>query len=146
MPAIDHKAGYIKCFRLNDLEIGEIIGKGFYGNVYKIQHKHTGQVMVMKEMSKCTDDVKMAFRKEVNDSMSNPVNDTTILGSTAEKSEPPQYPPLYWNHLQRRETVNFNNRFISVVIPIHLIIVAEYVGGGTLRKCIKKVSNLVIVY
>ena len=65
MPAVDYKAGYIKCFRLNDLEIGEVIGNGFYGSVHKICHKHTGQVMVMKEMTRCTDDVKMAFRKEV---------------------------------------------------------------------------------
>jgi LIM domain kinase 1 len=65
VPASDARADYIKCFRLSDLEIGELIGKGFYGNVLKVTHRHTRQIMVMKEMSNCTNDAKVTFMKEV---------------------------------------------------------------------------------
>lgn len=65
VPAIDARAEYTQCFRLSDLEIGEVIGRGFYGNVVKVTHKHTKQVMVMKEMINCTDEAKKTFSKEV---------------------------------------------------------------------------------
>lgn len=66
VPAVDAKAGYINCFRLSDLNIGEVVGHGFYGNVTKVTHKHTGQVMVMKEMRNCTEEAERIFRKEVS--------------------------------------------------------------------------------
>ena len=36
IPALDGKADYTRCFRLNDLEQGEVIGQGFYGSVCKV--------------------------------------------------------------------------------------------------------------
>lgn len=56
---------HCRCFRLADLDIGEVIGKGFYGNVTKVTHRHTGQTMVMKEMLNCTEEAKKSFTKEV---------------------------------------------------------------------------------
>ena len=66
LPAMDAKLKYLRCFRLSDLEIGDVIGRGFYGNVTKITHRHTGQEMVMKEMLNCTEESKKVFRKEVS--------------------------------------------------------------------------------
>ena len=63
---MDAKLKYLRCFRLSDLEIGDVIGHGFYGNVTKITHRHTGQEMVMKEMLNCTEESKKVFRKEVS--------------------------------------------------------------------------------
>ena len=79
-----------RCFRLSDLEIGGVIGQGFYGAVTKVytviylcinsfscvytmilyliqvRHKYTGQEMVMKEMAKVTGETKISFLKEVS--------------------------------------------------------------------------------
>ena len=66
VPVIDGRASYTNCFRLHDLIIGEVLGHGFYGNVIKVTHRYTDQVMVMKEMKNCTEDAKKTFRKEVS--------------------------------------------------------------------------------
>ena len=66
VPSIDGRTNYTNCFRLSDLIIGDVIGHGFYGNVIKVTHRYTGQVMVMKEVKDCTDDAKKTFRKEVS--------------------------------------------------------------------------------
>ena len=75
-----------RCFRLSDLEIGGVIGQGFYGAVtkvflihnavfihhllslsvsFQVRHRYTGQEMVMKEMAKVTDETKISFLQEV---------------------------------------------------------------------------------
>ena len=66
VPSIDGRTNYTNCFRLSDLIIGDVIGHGFYGNVIKVTHRYTGQVMVMKEVKDCTDNAKKTFRKEVS--------------------------------------------------------------------------------
>ena len=74
-----------RCFRLSDLEIGGVIGQGFYGAVtkvytmlflfiifclclsvsFQVRHRYTKQEMVMKEMAKVTDETKISFLQEV---------------------------------------------------------------------------------
>ena len=66
LPAIDANLRYLRCFRLADLDIGDVIGKGFYGSVTMVTHRDTGQVMVMKEMLNCTEQAKKTFMKEVS--------------------------------------------------------------------------------
>ena len=41
IPALDGRADYTRCFRLNDLEQGELLGEGFYGSVYKVGGANT---------------------------------------------------------------------------------------------------------
>ena len=65
VPSVDAKADYIHCFHLSNLNIGEVVGRDFYGNVTKVTHKHTDQVMVMKEMHNCTEEAERIFKKEV---------------------------------------------------------------------------------
>ncbi|XP_004345437.2 testis-specific protein kinase 1 [Capsaspora owczarzaki ATCC 30864] len=55
-----------RIFRLADLEVGELIGKGFYGEVYKVRHRHSGAVMVMKELKSYEKEAKLSFLKEVS--------------------------------------------------------------------------------
>lgn len=107
IPALDGKADYTECFRLNDLELGEVIGRGFYGSVCKVTHKFTSQVMVMKEMRNCTEESKKSFLKEVQ--MLKCVNHPNIL--------------QFIGILHREGRV--------------LVLITEYADGGTLRKTIK---------
>lgn len=37
---------FASCFRLNDLEVGEVIGCGFYGSVTKVSMIQCGHVML----------------------------------------------------------------------------------------------------
>jgi serine/threonine protein kinase len=55
-----------RCFKHHDLEVGEVLGNGFFGQVYKVKHKGTGQEMVMKAMVRCTEEAKKGFLKEVS--------------------------------------------------------------------------------
>lgn len=52
--------------RLQDLEIGEELGKGFYGRVFKVTHKQTQQVFVLKELHKYDKQARVSFLKEVS--------------------------------------------------------------------------------
>ncbi|XP_031573285.1 LIM domain kinase 2-like [Actinia tenebrosa] len=59
----DH--GYNRVFRPCDLIIGEEIGRGFFGQVVKVTHKQTGEVMVMKELLMYNKEDTDNFLKEV---------------------------------------------------------------------------------
>ena len=37
----------------------------FFHLLFQVRHKHTGQVMVMKEMKNCSEEAKLTFLKEV---------------------------------------------------------------------------------
>lgn len=107
IPAFDGRADYTRCFRLNDLEHTEVIGQGFYGSVYKVKHKYTNQVMVMKEMRRVTKEAKLTFLKEVQ--LLKSLNHPNIL----------QFIGILY-----REGKMLN-------------LITEYADGGTLRKIIK---------
>eukprot|EP01137_Pigoraptor_chileana_P003605 Opistho-2@43984 len=61
-----HRRLSSRIFRLADLEVGERIGKGFYGEVFKVTHKHTGAVMVLKELKSYDKEARVSFLKEVS--------------------------------------------------------------------------------
>ncbi|EDO44183.1 predicted protein, partial [Nematostella vectensis] len=52
-------------FLPKDLIVGEVIGRGFFGQVMKVTHKTTGEVMVLKELINYDDEAKAGFLKEV---------------------------------------------------------------------------------
>lgn len=103
--------GPLQCFRHSDLEIGEVLGQGFFGRVLKVTHKTTGQVMVMKEIVRCTDEAKTGFLKEV-----------TLLKA------------LHHPNVLRFIGILFQPGKL-------LTLITEYAGGGTLRQKIKRLSE-----
>ncbi|XP_065196713.1 uncharacterized protein LOC135828195 [Sycon ciliatum] len=52
-------------FRTKDLEIGEVLGQGFFGRAVRVVNKENGEVMVMKELMKCTAEARQNFLQEV---------------------------------------------------------------------------------
>lgn len=55
-----------RIFRASDLVIGEMLGHGFFGQVFKVTHKETKEVMVLKELYRWVDDdAQRNFLKEV---------------------------------------------------------------------------------
>lgn len=55
-----------RIFRASDLVKGELLGKGFFGQVYKVTHRDTGEVMVLKELYRVDEEAQKNFLKEVN--------------------------------------------------------------------------------
>lgn len=54
-----------RVFRPCDLVIGEVIGRGFFGQVRKVTHRDTGEVMVLKEILRYDEQTNSGFLKEV---------------------------------------------------------------------------------
>lgn len=55
-----------RIFRASDLVIGEMLGHGFFGQVFRVTHKETKEVMVLKELYRWVDDdAQRNFLKEV---------------------------------------------------------------------------------
>lgn len=55
-----------RIFRASDLVKGELLGKGFFGQVYKVTHRDTNEVMVLKELYRVDEEAQKNFLKEVN--------------------------------------------------------------------------------
>lgn len=54
-----------RIFRANDLVMGELLGKGFFGQVFKATHRVTKEVMVLKELYRVDEEAQRNFLKEV---------------------------------------------------------------------------------
>jgi hypothetical protein len=55
-----------RIFRASDLVKGELLGKGFFGQVYKVTHRDTNEVMVLKELYRVDEEAQKNFLKEVS--------------------------------------------------------------------------------
>jgi LIM domain kinase 1 len=49
---------------------GELLGKGFFGQVYKVTHRDTSEVMVLKELYRVDEEAQKNFLKEVSGRLS----------------------------------------------------------------------------
>ncbi|XP_061722968.1 uncharacterized protein LOC133529288, partial [Cydia pomonella] len=54
-----------RVFRACDLLQGELLGSGFFGEVYKVTHRDTGEVMVLKQLYRLDEGAQRNFLKEV---------------------------------------------------------------------------------
>lgn len=54
-----------RVFRASDLVKGELLGKGFFGQVYKVTTRDTAEVMVLKELYRVDEEAQKNFLKEV---------------------------------------------------------------------------------
>ncbi|XP_058806357.1 LIM domain kinase 1 isoform X2 [Phymastichus coffea] len=54
-----------RIFRASDLVKGELLGQGSFGQVYKVTHRDTNEVMVLKELYRVDEEAQKNFLKEV---------------------------------------------------------------------------------
>uniref|UniRef100_A0A0A9WSK4 non-specific serine/threonine protein kinase n=2 Tax=Lygus hesperus TaxID=30085 RepID=A0A0A9WSK4_LYGHE len=54
-----------RIFRASDLMKGDLLGQGFFGKVYQVTHRDTGEVMVLKELYRVDEEAQKNFLKEV---------------------------------------------------------------------------------
>lgn len=59
------KARNGRIFRAADLVQGRLLGRGFFGEVYLVTHKETGEKMVLKELYRVDENAQLNFLKEV---------------------------------------------------------------------------------
>lgn len=57
-----------RVFRASDLVKGELLGQGFFGQVFKVTTRDTAEVMVLKELYRVDEEAQKNFLKEVCDS------------------------------------------------------------------------------
>ncbi|XP_062521648.1 LIM domain kinase 1-like isoform X2 [Corticium candelabrum] len=53
-------------FRADEFEFGEILGKGFFGQVHKVRHKKTGEIIVLKELLNIDKEAQDGFIHEIH--------------------------------------------------------------------------------
>lgn len=102
-----------RIFRASDLVIGEMLGRGFFGQVFKVIHKETKEVMVLKELYRWVDD----------DAQRNFLKEVAVLRS------------LHHRNVLRFIGVLYKEK------KLHLI--TEYISGGTLASLLHGTSKAV---
>lgn len=55
-----------KIFRASDLVMGDLLGSGFFGRVFRVTHRETNQVYVLKELYRVDEEAQNNFIKEVS--------------------------------------------------------------------------------
>lgn len=100
-----------RIFRASDLVIGEMLGRGFFGQVFKVTHKETKEVMVLKELYRWVDD----------DAQRNFLKEVAVLRS-----------------LSHRNVLRFIGVLYKEK-KLHLI--TEYISGGTLAELLHGASK-----
>lgn len=55
-----------RIFRASDLVKGELLGTGFFGQVFKVTHRDTNEIMVLKELYRVDEEAQKNFLKEVS--------------------------------------------------------------------------------
>lgn len=59
------KSVHSQIFRASDLVQGELLGMGFFGRVFRVTHRETSQVYVLKELYRVDEEAQNNFLKEV---------------------------------------------------------------------------------
>eukprot|EP00043_Microstomoeca_roanoka_P019760 m.229405 g.229405 ORF g.229405 m.229405 type:complete len:623 (-) comp17052_c2_seq1:206-2074(-) len=62
----DIETTHSSVFRMTDLEVGAVLGTGFYGRVLQCTHKFTGETVVVKELIRSDPDAKALFVQEMS--------------------------------------------------------------------------------
>ncbi|CAG9857427.1 unnamed protein product [Phyllotreta striolata] len=107
-----------RVFRASDLIKGELLGRGFFGQVYKVTTRDTDEVMVLKELYRVDEEAQKNFLKEAR----------YFVGFRVE-----------WIVAVLRSLHHDNVlRFIGVLYKerrLHLV--TEYISGGTLTELLR---------
>lgn len=73
-----------RVFRASDLVKGELLGQGFFGQVFKVTTRDTAEVMVLKELYRVDEEAQKNFLKEVSENVDkmllNTVLETFMIG------------------------------------------------------------------
>lgn len=59
------KSSNYRIFRASDLVQGKLLGRGFFGEVFLVTHKATGEQMVLKELYRVDEEAQLNFLREV---------------------------------------------------------------------------------
>ena len=59
------KSSNYRIFRASDLVQGRLLGRGFFGEVFLVTHKETGEEMVLKELYRVDEEAQLNFLREV---------------------------------------------------------------------------------
>lgn len=70
-----------RIFRASDLVKGELLGTGFFGQVFKVTHRDTNEVMVLKELYRVDEEAQKNFLKEVCPMLGNNIALAPPIGS-----------------------------------------------------------------